>query len=906
MRSYSYVDNTGVSQVEKLYDLYRKNPESVDKDWSRFFEGFEFAKSFLTSSSGGSEKNSRDLLKVYHLIHAYRSKGHLNADVSPISNKGQKIDLSLESFGLESSSVENFDFGSEVPFKGNPLEIEKRLKQIYEGSIGFEAMHCREDVRQFILVEIEEKGRRVFSPSEKKALFDSVMKAATFENFLHTRYAGKKRFSIEGLDALVALFNHLIEQSDNFDIKDWMFALAHRGRLNALTNVLDKPYEELFTEFEEHEIKDKKGDADVKYHLGRFSKKKTSKGNEITLEMPYNPSHLETVDSIVAGMARAKIDRFHGKDAKKVATIVVHGDASLAGQGVVYEMINMAYVPSASIGGTLHVVANNQIGFTANPDESRSSRYATDLAKVIGAPVFHVNADDVEAIAWVGELSLKIRQKFGSDVFIDVVGYRRYGHNESDEPRFTQPSLYDEVDRHENVRDLYASALINDGVLTQSEVEKKINDFSEMLQKKFEEVSSGKAYYTPYQRSSAWDKIEPAYNEEEMANPKAKTATSKAVLEKIVDVLSKTPSDFDLFKRFERVLKQRKTMFEEDSFDWSMGELVAYGSLLLEGYHVRINGEDAVRGTFSHRQAMVSDSLGEKRYYSLQHLDPKQGDFEIHNSILSEYAAMGFEYGYACISPKTLVVWEGQFGDFANGAQVIIDQYISAAQSKWGLLNGLVLFLPHGQEGQGPEHSSARLERFLQLCAEANMYVCNVTTPANMHHLLKRQVLSNVRKPLVIMTPKSLLRHPLAKSKAAELTSGSFQTIIDDNIKAEGVKKVFLCSGRVYYDFIEEREKLKRKDLAFVRIEQLYPLDKNALNLLKKKYKGADFFWLQEEPENMGAWWYILVNLGKEFKLGNVSRKPSASPAVGKAKKSEKDKKHLLDLVFGESHKAKK
>jgi 2-oxoglutarate dehydrogenase E1 component len=763
---------------------------------------------------------------------------------------------------------------------------------LYLGTIGFEYNFIRNDeVRSWFFDKIE-KEYFSYNPNqeEKKRILAKLNEAVVFENFLHTKFLGQKRFSLEGGENTIPSLQTIINKAAELGVKEVVIGMAHRGRLNVLTNILGKIYEQIFTEFEGNINPDlTMGDGDVKYHLGYSSIIDTPSGNQIYLKLTPNPSHLEAVNPLVVGYTRGQIDDEYQGDLSKGMAILIHGDAAVAGQGIVYEVIQMSGLPGYTTGGTIHFVINNQVGFTTDYDDARTSIYCTDISKIVDAPILHVNGDDAEAVTFCSNLAVEYRQKFGKDIFIDMLCYRRHGHNESDEPKFTQPKLYNLIAKHPNPREVYVKRLIERGDVDASLADEMDKSFRSQLQDRLNEVKQKPLPYKPQQVENEWEKLRKSTPEDFDQSPD--TSIKQAVIDKVAKALTTIPEGFKPIKQIEKLLKDRTSaFFETKVLGWAEAELLAYGSLLSEGTSVRMSGQDVKRGTFSHRHAYFVDSNTNEPYCGLDHVDAEQQKFKIYNSLLSEFGVLGFEYGYAMASPHALVIWEAQFGDFANGAQVMIDQFISSAESKWQRMNGLVMLLPHGYEGQGPEHSNARPERFLQLSAEYNMIIANPTTPANIFHLLRRQVTWEFRKPCIVFSPKSLLRHPAVISPMKDFTKGSFQEVIDDmNVNAKDVKKVVLCTGKVYYDLLEAQAKKKNKDVALVRLEQLHPFPEKQLNAVLKKYKGAKLVWTQEEPSNMGYWSFILRYMSG---LELISRKASASPATGYSKvhKAEQEK----------------
>ena len=743
----------------------------------------------------------------------------------------------------------------------------------------------------------ENANQPTFSLDEKKHVLKKLTQAVGFENFLHTRFPGQKRFSLEGGESLIPALDMVMEHGATLGINEFVIGMAHRGRLNVLANIFNKPYREIFSEFDPKDYEDEFFDGDVKYHLGYDRKLTTDKGHDINLTLAPNPSHLEAVDPVVEGITRAKIDNHHGGDNSKVAPILIHGDAAIAAQGVVYEVIQMAQLDGYKTGGTIHIVINNQVGFTTNYKDGRSSTYCTDVGKVTLSPVFHVNGDDPEALVHTIKMAMEFRQEFKQDVFIDLLCYRKYGHNEGDEPKFTQPLLYKAISKHANPKELYVQQLLSKNEITEDNVKELEETFKAQLTEEFEKAKEIKmALVRPFMQD-LWTGTRLSTDSDFDKSPD--TGVDNKSLNTIANKLTAVPADKKFFRKLQKILKDRSDMIANDKLDWGMVELLAYGSLLTEGHNVRLSGQDVQRGTFSHRHSVVTLEDTSESYCHLNNLTDKQGEFRVYNSLLSEYGVLGFDYGYSLAEPNDLVIWEAQFGDFFNGAQIMIDQFISSAEDKWKIMSGLVMLLPHGYEGMGAEHSSARLERFLTLCAENNMQVVNCTTPANFFHVLRRQLKREFRKPLVVFTPKSLLRHPRCMSSIADLTKGSFQEVIDDSTaKADVVNQVVFCQGKLYYELLAKKEELNANEIAIVRIEQLYPLPQKQLDKIVAKYKNASkHVWVQEEPENMGAWSFLLRNW-RSVQLDLVSRPASASPASGSPKRAEKRQKAIIDGVF--------
>ena len=754
------------------------------------------------------------------------------------------------------------------------------------------------DKKLFAEKSKEYSDLNVIVEDAKKYILSKLNQAVTFESFLQTKYVGQKRFSLEGGEALIpGISVALRNAAEVYGVEECVLGMAHRGRLNTLVNIFKKPVRDLFSEFEGKDFEDTNIDGDVKYHLGLTLSKTFRNGKQIKMNLVPNPSHLETVAAVAEGIARAKIDRKYNGDESKILPIIVHGDAAIAGQGIAYEVTQMAKLNGYKTGGTIHIVVNNQIGFTTNYLDARSSTYCTDVAKVTLSPVLHVNADDTEAVCHAMEMALDFRMKFKTDVFIDLLGYRKYGHNEGDEPRFTQPKLYKAISKHKNVKDLYAAQLLEENTINSEYLQKVTTDFKELLETEFNESKKVKTSKVKEFMQSTWK----GFERQQLTSMLQTENTSYPVdkLKNIAKIVSTVPENVQFVRKAERILQGRsKMVFDTNTLDWGMAENLAYGSLLEEGFNVRISGQDVERGTFSHRHAILRDEISEERINLLNNNPNNSGKMTIYNSLLSEYGVLGFDYGYAMANPNTLTIWEAQFGDFSNGAQIMFDQYISAAEDKWKMQNGIVVLLPHGYEGQGSEHSSARIERYLQLCAEDNMTVANCTTPANFYHLLRRQMKRNYRKPLIVFTPKSLLRHPKAVNSIEDLATGEFQEVIDDSLNPSKVTKLVFCMGKFYYDLLAEREILEREDVALVRIEQLFPLHLEKIQRVIDRYPAVkEYIWAQEEPRNMGAWSFMLERL-ELVKLNVRSRKYYAVPAAGSSTRFKKRHKAVIDSVF--------
>ncbi len=898
MVSHSYLSNADIDSIDALYQQYKQDKDSVDFGWQKFFEGFDLA---YDRNGLQGESVSEDMLKeinVLHLINeGYRTRGHLFTKTNPVRTRRKyEPSLDLENFGLEKADLEKtFNAGVEIGLGPAKLkDIIAHLEQTYCESIGVEFMYIPDPERKKWLMEKMEsrKNQPNLTLEQKRMTLEKLNQAVVFENFLHTKYIGQKRFSLEGLETLIPALDAVIEFGNSLGVEEFVIGMAHRGRLNVLANIMNKSYEEIFSEFEGKEFEDAIFEGDVKYHLGYSSDVETSFGKSVRLTLSPNPSHLESVKPVVAGISRAKLDGKYDNDPKRLAPIMIHGDASIAGQGVVYELIQMAGIDSYDVGGSIHIVNNNQVGFTTNYLDGRTSTYCTDVAKTTKCPVFHVNGDDVEAIIYTIKLAMEYRQHYHKDVFIDLLGYRKYGHNEGDEPRFTQPQLYKAIAAHQNPREIYEEKLASHGGLEANLADKMEKEFKSLLQKKLNEVRKDLEIQSKESPKSTWHHVRKA-TEQDLEH-QAKTRITKKTFNEIGKAITTIPEGFQAFRKVEKLFKDRQAMFESDQFDWAMGELMGYATLLDEGHPVRMSGQDCERGTFSHRHAVILAEHSEEEYVPLQNISDKQARFEIWNSLLSEFAVLGYEYGYSLSNPDGLTIWEAQFGDFANGAQVIIDQYIASGETKWKRFSNLVLLLPHGYEGQGPEHSSARLERYLQLCANMNMQVVNLTTPANFFHALRRQLKREYRLPLVVMTPKSLLRHPKCVSSIDDFTKDDFQEVIDDKAAdPKKIKRVVLCTGKVYYDIQQAKDDQGVEDVAVVRLEQIYPLPEVKLAKIAEKYKGAEWLWVQEEPKNMGAWTFLLRYEWPQG-LRNLSRKSSSTPATGYAHVHKREQAELV------------
>ena len=900
--SFAAADNRDL--LEDAYARWRKSPASVDPTWQAFFAGVEFA------GNGVAPKPVPGDLRlqtgVVRFVFWHRQAGHLEAHTNPLDPDPPppRDILSLENFGLSPADLDTTVDGSMYHGIDGPVKLRElvaAVKATYCGTVGVEYMHIDDLAkRAWIARRIEpSRNRPSFGRRQKYRVLMTLHWAAHFEQYLHTKYVGQKRFSLEGSETLLPMLDAVVQKSPGLGVKEIVIGMAHRGRLNVLANVLHKPFEQIFNEFEDLYLPEstKDGDGDVKYHMGFSADVPTTDGESVHLSLSPNPSHLEIVNPVVEGRVRAK-QRLHG-DAERAmgVPLLIHGDAAFAGQGVIAETLNLANLSGYRTGGTLHVVVNNQIGFTTNPRDARSTQYCTDIAKFIQAPVFHVNGDDPEAAVYVTELATEYRQQFKSDVVIDLVCYRKYGHNEGDEPSFTQPVEYRKIKAKKPVQQVYTERLVAEGAIKPDEAEAINAEFRRRLDEALRDVKEA----PPQPKKMAgfadrWGGLVKEYS-----HAPADTAIPETVADRIADQFVAVPEGFHWHPTVKKLAEKRRDDIKgRKPLDWGTGEALAFGSLVLEGHLVRLSGQDSRRGTFAHRHSTYFDQETGQPFCPLDQLDPKQAPFDVFDSALSEAAVLGFEYGYSLDDPHALVIWEAQFGDFANGAQVVIDQFITSGESKWNRASGVVLLLPHGYEGQGPEHSSARLERFLQACAEDNVQVCNFTTPAQVFHALRRQVKRNFRKPLVVMTPKSLLRHPQAVSPLAEFTGGRFREVIDDPVKAEGIRRVVMCSGKVYYDLLARRAELKRDDVAVVRLEQLYPWPQDQLAAVLSRYtKAEEFVWCQEESLNMGGWSFVEPRLRlMHFPFEFVGRDPSASPAAGSTLVHKHEQDELLSAAL--------
>jgi 2-oxoglutarate dehydrogenase E1 component len=924
MKDFSYITNSHPEYIENLYRDFLKDPSSVDPEIKKFFEGFDFAISNGASLNGkaaapantasepaavvaatGSSDNTDWLreLRAYRMILGYRNKAHLIAKTNPIrtrKDRGAHIELAFYGF-TEKDLDTSFQVGDLIGLGTTSLRnILAHLEKCYASSVGVEFKYISDPKKvDWLTREIETTLLQPLPLEKKKRALEKLNQGVMFEKFLHTKYVGQKRFSLEGGETTIAALDAIISAAADQDVHEVVIGMAHRGRLNILANIMGKTYEQIFSEFEgTAKVDQTMGSGDVKYHMGYGSEVETINNKTIHLKLMPNPSHLEAVNPVVVGFARAKADVMYDSEFDRILPILIHGDASVAGQGIVYEVLQMSYLKGYYTGGTIHYVINNQIGFTTDFDDARSSDYCTSLAAAVQAPVFHVNGDDPEAVIKCAEIATRYRQEFNGDVFIDMVCYRRHGHNEGDDPKFTQPHLYALIDKHPNPREVYVKYLLENGEPDAQELAKAMEKkFWADLQERLDEIKQNPLPYHYQAPELEWKKLRRAVVNDFDRSPS--TNISEEKFNTVFKAMMSWPEGFKPLRKVEKILQDKVKLFEtENKVDWATAELLAYGSLTLEGKDVRMSGQDVRRGTFSHRHAVLRDEQNDKPYSRLSRIPGKTGKFRIYNSLLSEYGVLGFEYGYALANPNALVIWEAQFGDFANGAQTMIDQFIAAGEQKWNRMNGVTLLLPHGYEGQGPEHSSARLERFLQLCAELNMVVTNITTAANLFHALRRQLAWPFRKPLINFSPKANLRHTGTYSRLEEFVNGGFKEVIDDETADPAeVRKVLFCSGKMYFDLAERQQKDNRKDVALVRLEQIYPLPHKQLESLYKKYNKATWFWVQEEPLNMGAASFLKMNL-TQLNYGVISRQPSASTATGYNKVHLQEQGEIIETAF--------
>jgi 2-oxoglutarate dehydrogenase E1 component len=910
LEKFSYLNRPNLEYIEGLYQNFRQNPESIDSEWRLFFQGVEFAQN-LSAQTGLSAKE----LDVYRLINAYREYGHFEANLNPLAGGTKSFpELSLLNFNLSDSDLDTtFEIGALIGKPNATLrDILQHLRNSYCRTISVQAAEAMPTVRDWFIREFEQNGETFkLTTEDKKEIFEQLAKTESFEKFLHTRYVGKKRFSVEGTDAVIPMLERLAKEGSKHAVEELVIGMAHRGRLNVLVNFMEKGIDSIFAEFDG--VRDEHNsffDGDVKYHLGHSADKKVPGGN-VHLSLAFNPSHLEAVDPVVMGMTRAKQRRRKDtSERKKVVPVLIHGDAAFAGQGVVMETLQMSQLRGYTVGGTVHIVLDNQVGFTTNPENARSSPYSTDIAKILQTPVIHVNADDVEACIRATDIAIRFRQEFKRDVVINVLGYRRFGHNEGDEPAFTQPMLYEKIKKHPTLYDIYAQKLVKEGLISDDDPERIFKARIEHLQSILDQTRKSPPQMKPLVFEGLWKGLRRATTEDFKKDTNTKTEIK--TLKKVGEILTTVPGGFTPHPKLAKLLEGRKAMMEgEGAVDWGMAELLSYGTVMFEGSPVRISGQDVERGTFTHRHAVFYDVKTGATYSPLTTIKPEEVEFVAYNSLLSEYGVLGFEYGNSSSDPTFLNIWEAQFGDFANGAQIIIDQFIASAEQKWQRMSGLVLLLPHGYEGQGPEHSNARPERFLQLCAQENIQVCNMTTPAQLFHVMRRQVKRDFRKPLVIMSPKSLLRHPKVISTLKELHDGQFHEVLPDtSTDKKNVETLVLCTGKVYYDILAQKEATDAKmaeKVAIARVEQLYPFpDHKLIPVLQSYPKLKRILWTQEEPKNMGAWYFMFPRLldlvqSAGFKGVEVvynGRTERASPATGSEKVHAAEQKEITQRCF--------
>jgi len=907
MDKFTFVGNSDVNAIESLYDQFLQDPTQVDESWQQFFSGFDFARA---NFEGEVPDNVLKEFKVLELIESYRKCGHLFTDTNPVRERRKySPTMDIENFDLQKSDLETvFTAGNQVGIGAAKLkDIIAHLEAIYCESIGVEYTYIRRPEEVAWLREKIEgtKNRTIFSIPQKQQILKKLNQAVVFEQFLDKKYVGQKLFSLQGAETLIPALDSVIEKGAELGADEFIIGMAHRGRLNVLANIFYKTYKEIFSEFESKDFEDEDlgFDGDVKYHLGYTCDIKTDAGKAIKMTLSPNPSHLEAVAPVVGGIARAKLDKTYKGDGTKVCPVIIHGDAAVAGQGIVYELLQMAQLKGYKTGGTIHIVINNQVGFTTNYKDARSSTYCTDIGKVTLCPVFHVNGDDAEALAHTINLAMEYRQKYGKDVFIDLLCYRKHGHNEGDEPRYTQPLLYKAIANHPDPRKIYVEKLMQEGVLEQQMAKSMEKEFQDELQSRILESKEIKKSKVTSFLEEYWEDFR--YGTALDFEKSPETGVAKTELAKVAKAIYTEPKGLNFIKKISKEFKKRETMFtESDKLDWGMAELLAYGTMIMDGNTIRFTGQDVQRGTFSHRHAVLKTEDNETKYIPLNNIDKEQpGKIWIYNSLLSEYGVLGYEYGYSLTNPNSLTIWEAQFGDFNNGAQIMIDQFIAPGEDKWKTQSGLVMLLPHGYEGMGAEHSSARLERFLQLCAGLNLQIVNCTTPANFFHVMRRQMARDFRKPLIVFTPKKLLRYPACVSSVAELTSGSFQEVLDDpSAKASKVEKVMFMSGKMYYEILDQQKTYGEYDnIALVRLEQMNPLPVKQIQAVLKKYNNAkDHFWVQEEPENMGAWGFMAMKF-PDVKLKYIGRAESSAPAAGSFKRHERRINKVYDAIFAEA-----
>ncbi|MCH9633675.1 MAG: 2-oxoglutarate dehydrogenase E1 component [Chlamydiae bacterium] len=903
--------------VEDIYEQYLENPQEIDTSWRRFFEGMEFAQTYGASNTFSDEISSSQ--RELQLIEAYRTWGFQSADIDPIALEKRESPsiLDIHTYGFTDSSAEVSTHGLLAQDKASIADLEDHLKKLYASRVGFEFKHITNpELIAFIQERVEKEFIKSLSLDDKMQILHFLNRAEILESFIHTKYVGQKRFSIEGLDTFIPIIRGIVDQGAEKGVEEIVICMAHRGRLNLLANIFEKPYAFLFREFSEnYEPTKEEGSGDVKYHKGYSADIESRQGKRMHISIPPNSSHLESVNAIALGQVRAKQVHKEDVDRSRILAIQVHGDASVAGQGVIYEGMQLCHLEGFETGGSIHIVMDNQIGFTTLPKEDRSTPYPTDIGKAFDTPIFHVNAEDPEGCLFATYLAVEVRQKFKCDVFIHLNGYRKYGHNEGDEPAYTQPLQYRLIRAKKSIREIYRDQLINEGVLEKKTAEQEEIKFKDSLQQALvesqnlqgEDLDREKLFGN---RWGYWK--ESRLKSEDDLYKEVQTHVQEEILKEIVTKITEIPQDFTPHKKIAQLLGMRRAAVLEEQkqavLDWGLVENLAYASLLYEEFSIRLAGQDSERGTFSHRHAVIVDQKKSQKYIPLNNLKEGQGKFVVYNSPLSEYACLGFEYGYSISTSKGLVLWEAQFGDFANGGQIIIDAYISGGEEKWNRLSNLILLLPHGYEGQGPEHSSARVERFLQLAGNKSMLIAMPSTPAQMFHLLRRQALKYYRKPLIVFTPKKLLRHPKCVSSLKDLSTGSFQEVIDDPMVGVEARVLIFCTGKIYYDLLDAREKNNRKDLVFIRVEQLYPVHQEKLQAIIEKYQACEkCFWVQEEPKNMGAWYHIQPilkkHLPKSMPLKYCGRPRSASTAEGFHKGHQRSFEKLMKTLFNEESK---
>ncbi len=905
MDKYSFLGSIHISFYDQLYSQYLDDPDSLDASWRSFFQGYEFANEPYNALQKELPIEISKEFQVISLIDDYRKRGHLFTKTNPVRDRRDyNPKLNFQNFNLTEDDLDTvFQAGNEVGLGPTSLSnILIHLELVYCQYIGVEYMYIREKkevdwIKKFIH---KNNNQPDFNSSQKIKILKKLNECVGFEKFLHKKYVGQKRFSVEGAETIIPSLEHAINQGADFGVKEFILGMAHRGRLSVLANVFNKPFHRMFNEFDGVVYENDEFDGDVKYHLGYNCKKQALNGHTVEVSLAPNPSHLEAVGPVVQGIARSKIDKKYQGDNSKLLPILIHGDAAIAGQGVVYEVIQMSQLDGYATGGTIHIVINNQVGFTTNYLDARSSTYCTDVAKTILSPVLHVNGDDVEAVMHTINFAIAYRQKFKKDVFIDLLCYRKYGHNEGDEPKFTQPKLYKLIEKHQNPKEIYVDKLIRENIISESEIVSLEQDFLNLLESEFDKSKKKSKTTIKSIVKENWLDFSKAKPKDFLLD--VDTKFSKKQLIELGKQVCSLPVEHNFYKKTKKLFVDRISMLDgKAKIDWGMAELLAYATLLHEGSPVRLSGQDVERGTFSHRHAIIKSENSETKINIFDNLSSDQGKFKIYNSFLSEYAVLGFEYGYAAATPYGLTIWEAQFGDFCNGAQIVIDQYISSAEEKWNLQNGLVLYLPHGYEGQGAEHSSARMERFLQMCAQNNMQIINCTTPANFYHMLRRQMKRSFRKPLILFSPKSLLRHPKCVSSLDDLSKGKFLEVIDDSaVEKKLVDTLVFTSGKIYYELVAKRNEIKNNTTAIIRIEQLYPFPNRNLESIISEYKNVNrYIWVQEEPKNMGPWFHVMEHFRLvKLKIELISRDESASPATGSSKRYHERQQKIINSVF--------